>query len=322
MSLDSATHALNYPKQPTDGESMTTMATHKRTQRHAGTGTGTRTYPWPLLFIAAPAAVAVWSGWVGLGSMCGFGVIHPLPGIMDGLRINTDITLPVGIESYGAYALYVWIGGRGSKATCDWAKRSAIGALVLGCLGQVAFHLLDAAGWAVAPWPVVVLVACLPVVTLSFAAALFHQVRSDTRAAEQAEAEAAARAEARAAAKAELPARKPGSADRNRKQTGTGPRKQPAGTTTEATPIPLPEPAPEPEETIDIDAEARILQLIAEGKIDPEGAVLQLVGNGVSASKAGVLVGKSDSYGRQVVRTAKKLTETAPAGPDAAGSDS
>jgi hypothetical protein len=28
---------------------------------------------WPLFLIAAPAAVAVWSGWVGLGQMCGFG---------------------------------------------------------------------------------------------------------------------------------------------------------------------------------------------------------------------------------------------------------
>jgi hypothetical protein len=36
---------------------------------------------WPLFLIAAPAAVAVRSGWVGLGELCGFGIIHPLPGI-------------------------------------------------------------------------------------------------------------------------------------------------------------------------------------------------------------------------------------------------
>jgi hypothetical protein len=51
---------------------------------------------WPLYLIAAPAAVAVWSGWVGLGTLCGFGVVHPLPGIADGFTINTAITLPVG----------------------------------------------------------------------------------------------------------------------------------------------------------------------------------------------------------------------------------
>ena len=64
---------------------------------------------WPLFLIAAPAAVAVWSGWVGLGTLCGFGVIHPLPGIWDGLRLNTAITLPIGVEAYGAYALGAWL---------------------------------------------------------------------------------------------------------------------------------------------------------------------------------------------------------------------
>lgn len=137
-----------------------------------------RRYPWPLMLIAAPAAVAVWSGWVGLGAMCGFGVVDLLPGIAD-LRIDTAITLPVGIESYGAYALASWISGKGSPRTRTFAKRSAIGALALGCLGQVAFHLLAAVGWTVAPWPVVMAVACLPVVTLSFAAALVHLKRAD-----------------------------------------------------------------------------------------------------------------------------------------------
>jgi len=181
---------------------MDGMATHKRKLRHAATGTESRNYPWPLLLIAAPAAVAVWSGWVGLGSMCGFGVIHPLPGILDSARINTAITLPVGVESYGAYALYVWLAGNGSAAARTFAKRSAIGALVLGCLGQVAFHLLAAAHWTVAPWPVVMLVACLPVVTLSFAAALVHLTRAGISATEEAMPEAAEKATAEAAAEA------------------------------------------------------------------------------------------------------------------------
>jgi len=155
---------------------------------HAGTAPDTpgqaaapRRYPWPLMVIAAPAAVAVWSGWVGLGAMCGFGVVDLLPGIAT-LRVNTAITLPVGIESYGAYALASWISGKGSARTRTFAFRSAVGALALGCLGQVAFHLLAAAGWTVAPWPVVMAVACLPVVTLSFAAALVHLKRADAEA--------------------------------------------------------------------------------------------------------------------------------------------
>ncbi len=41
-------------------------------------------------------------------------------------------------------------------------------------LGQVAYHVLSAAHATRAPWPVVVLVSCLPVVTLGFGAALTH----------------------------------------------------------------------------------------------------------------------------------------------------
>lgn len=33
---------------------------------------------WPLFLIAAPAAVAVWFGWVGLGTLCGFGIVRRL----------------------------------------------------------------------------------------------------------------------------------------------------------------------------------------------------------------------------------------------------
>jgi hypothetical protein len=139
---------------------------------------------WPLVLIAAPAAVAVWSGWVGLGGLCGFGVIHPLPGIAPGLQLNTAITLPVGVEAYGAYALGAWLGGETSTAlkvsptARIFARRSAIGALLLGMTGQVVYHLLAAAHATAAPWPVVVLVSCIPVVTLGLAAALTHLLRT------------------------------------------------------------------------------------------------------------------------------------------------
>ena len=129
---------------------------------------------WPLFLIASPAAVAVWSGWVGLGTLCGFGVVHPLPGIADSFTINTAITLPVGVEAYGAYALRAWLTPGASETARRFARWSAIGSLALGMLGQVVYHLLSAAHATRAPWPVVVLVSCLPVVTLGFGAALTH----------------------------------------------------------------------------------------------------------------------------------------------------
>ena len=89
---------------------------------------------WPLFLIAAPAAVAVWSGWVGLGGMCGFGVVHPLPGILPGFQLDTAITLPIGVEAYGAYALGAWLAPAGVPETARrFARRSAVGALGLGC---------------------------------------------------------------------------------------------------------------------------------------------------------------------------------------------
>ena len=131
---------------------------------------------WPLLVIAAPASVAVWSGWVGLGALCGFGLVQPLPGIVR-WHLDTAITLPVGVEAYGAYALGAWLAPDTPERARAFARWSAIGALALGMLGQVVYHLLTAAGATRAPWPVVVLVSCLPVVTLGFGAALTHLLR-------------------------------------------------------------------------------------------------------------------------------------------------
>src|SRR6185437_1472245 len=60
---------------------------------------------WPLLVLAAPAAAEVWSGWVGIARLTGFGMVAPLPGIWPSLHLDTSITLPVGVEAYAAYAL-------------------------------------------------------------------------------------------------------------------------------------------------------------------------------------------------------------------------
>lgn len=137
-----------------------------------------RVASWPLVLLALPAFVAIWSGWTGLGGMTGFGPVHPLPGIADHFTINSAITLPIGVESYAAYALRVWLGaGTGDRAR-RFARGSAIASLITGALGQVGYHLLAAAGVDRAPWPVTVLVACLPVATLGMGAALAHLVRA------------------------------------------------------------------------------------------------------------------------------------------------
>jgi len=129
---------------------------------------------WPILLLALPAFIAIWSGWVGLGGLTGFGVVHPLPGIWDGAQLNTAITLPIGVETYAAFALRVWLSGTVPTRARRFAKWSAIGSLVLGGLGQVAYHLMVAAKVTSAPWQITTLVACIPVAVLGMGAALAH----------------------------------------------------------------------------------------------------------------------------------------------------
>jgi hypothetical protein len=129
---------------------------------------------WPVLLLALPAFVAIWSGWVGLGGLTGFGVVHPLPGIWDDLSLNTAITLPIGVETYAAFALRAWLSNQVPERARRFAKWSAIGALLLGALGQVAYHLMESAGMTAAPWWITTLVACLPVAVLGMGAALAH----------------------------------------------------------------------------------------------------------------------------------------------------
>lgn len=138
-----------------------------------------RVSSWPLLLLALPAFVAIWGGWVGLGGMTGFGPINLAPGIGNGWEINSAITLPIGLEVYAAYALHVWLSGARGTTARQFAQWSAIGSLALGAAGQVAYHLLEAAGRESAPWGVTVVVAIIPVIVLGCGAALAHLVRRD-----------------------------------------------------------------------------------------------------------------------------------------------
>ncbi|MFD2421689.1 hypothetical protein [Amycolatopsis pigmentata] len=135
---------------------------------------------WPLFVIGLGAAVAVWSGWVGLGRLCGFGMIQPLPGIVDKFQLNTAIVLPLSVEAYGAYALRCWLSaGQYSDRTVRFAKISSVASLVIGAGAQIAYHLMAAAHMDRAPWQITMLVACVPVAVLGLASALAKLVTAD-----------------------------------------------------------------------------------------------------------------------------------------------
>ncbi|WP_431901260.1 ABC transporter permease [Micromonospora chalcea] len=141
---------------------------------------GRRPVVWPVVLMALGAFVAVWSGWVGLGKLTGFGKVDLLPGIVEPgswATIDSAITLPIGVEAYAAYALYVWLSGRVPTRARTFAKWSALASLAVGALGQVAYHLLTAYDVTAAPWWITTLVSCLPVAVLGMGAALAHLVR-------------------------------------------------------------------------------------------------------------------------------------------------
>lgn len=140
---------------------------------------------WPLLLIGIAPAVIIWGGWVDLGRLTGFGPVHLLPGIWDELVLNTAVALPVSVEAYAAYAFRIWLGGSYGARTTRFARRSAVGSLLVGGLAQITYHLLIAAGFDHAPWWVTTLVACIPVAVFGLAAALAHMARHEHQAGSQ-----------------------------------------------------------------------------------------------------------------------------------------
>ncbi|GLW30167.1 ABC transporter permease [Actinoplanes regularis] len=150
------------PIEPPTGEPVDQPAPKRR-----------RPVVWPVLVLCLPAFVAIWGGWVEMGRLTGFGMVTLLPGISD-FQINTAITLPIGVETYAAYALYVWLSGMVAGVALKFAKWSALASLLLGALGQVAYHLMAAAGWISAPWWITAVVACIPVAVLGMGAGLAH----------------------------------------------------------------------------------------------------------------------------------------------------
>ena len=323
---------------------MDGMATHRQNQRHAERGTGTatgtrdRNSPWDRVTAAAavPAGiVAVIAGLVSYSHITALGFrtgqstgdAHLLPFAVDGLIIAGSVILLAGSR-------LGWLG--------------VIPGVVATVFANVESGLPHG--------PLAATVASWPALAFSLAAFILERWLASRRAAARTEAaeqdalavalaqEQAAKEEAQSAleavraelaaavARAEaltrklaalVPRKRPRSSanPRNRKPAGTAAPEPPATASepaAEVIPQPLAEPAPEPatEEAVDIDAENRILSAISSGQIDAESAILQLVENGRKPSKAGVLAGRSDSYGRQVVRKARELAEAAPKGQD------
>ncbi len=143
-----------------------------------------KTRTWPLYVLSLPAFVAIWSGWVGIGEKTGFGEVKLLPGIIDELKINTAVTLPIGLETYAAYSMYAWLTAANlALTTRRFAKFSALGSLVLGMAGQAAYHVMEALGITTAHVSVIIIVSAIPVIVMGLGIGLAHAMRHDVLAA-------------------------------------------------------------------------------------------------------------------------------------------
>ena len=78
---------------------MATIRTGTASQAHSPANSDRPMASWLLLIWQLPAAVAVLSGWVGLGQLTESRQFRPLPGIWNTLRLNTAVNLPVAVEA-------------------------------------------------------------------------------------------------------------------------------------------------------------------------------------------------------------------------------
>lgn len=140
---------------------------------------------WLLAPIAFSAFVATWGGWVTMAELCGYGKVNLLPGLVDDdswSTVNLAISLPLGVEAYGALALAVAFDEAATRGARWFGGLSAAMSLTLAGVGQAIVHNLVADHKTVAPAGVVTFVSILPVFVLGMASIL--AVLSQGRAAE------------------------------------------------------------------------------------------------------------------------------------------
>lgn len=180
--VDTGPEPVAPPAEPVEAEPEQVRA-EVDTDGTAATATVKPVVVWPVWALMFSAFVSVWSGWVGLGERTGYGLMNLLPGFTDKtggplLEVNTAITLPIGMEVYAAYALYVWLSGRVPTRARKFAMWSAIISLLVGAAGQIAYHLLVESNLSTTPWQITTAVSCVPVAVLGMGAALAHLVRN------------------------------------------------------------------------------------------------------------------------------------------------
>jgi hypothetical protein len=131
-----------------------------------------------ILAVAVAAAVLSFDSLTGLAHLAG------VTGRLAGFRLSW--LLPIAVDAYAVTATRVWLRTAGTARTAAYARRNAVGAIVLSVAGNATFHGLTAAGltalattgWG---WLLVVAVSAVPPVMLGLVAHLHALVSGDHR---------------------------------------------------------------------------------------------------------------------------------------------
>jgi hypothetical protein len=131
-----------------------------------------------ILAVAVAAAVLSFDSLTGLAHLAG------VTGRVAGFRLSW--LLPIAVDAYAVTATRVWLRTAGTARTAAYARRNAVGAIVLSVAGNATFHGLTAAGvttlaatgWG---WLLVVAVSAVPPVMLGLVAHLHALVSGDHR---------------------------------------------------------------------------------------------------------------------------------------------
>jgi hypothetical protein len=131
-----------------------------------------------ILAVAVAAAVLSFDSLTGLAHLAG------VTGRVAGFRLSW--LLPIAVDAYAVTATRVWLRTAGTARTASYARRNAVGAIVLSVAGNATFHGLTAAGVATLAttgwgWLLVVAVSAVPPVMLGLVAHLHALVSGDHR---------------------------------------------------------------------------------------------------------------------------------------------
>lgn len=139
--------------------------------------------PWVrfgLVCVFISAAILGFVAWTGLGELAGINQKMTMPGLNWTLRLSW--LLQVAVEGYAVAAIRVWWADQtASLETKTYARRQAVGAVVVSFAGQSLYHVARQYHWTTGDWwwVAIVLVGGVPAVMIALSIDLQVRLQRD-----------------------------------------------------------------------------------------------------------------------------------------------